>query len=69
VLALVGRPWDGAPRRGYYAQLSETPLFVFRALTWFFWGLERLGELKPAPYRITEMASAYVQSQVPVPFA
>ena len=67
-LALVSRPWDAAPRPGYYAQLSGTPLFVFRALTWFFWGLERLGELKPAAYRVPEMASAYVQSQVRPPF-
>ncbi|KAI8475753.1 MAG: O-methyltransferase-domain-containing protein [Monoraphidium minutum] len=61
-LLLVSRPWDPSPSRTY-AAVRDTPYPVFWLTIWFFWAADQAAALKPAPFRVSEVASAYVQSQ------
>lgn len=44
--------------------MRDTPYPVFWVTTRFFHVIDRLASLKPAPFRVPEIAAAYVQSQV-----
>jgi hypothetical protein len=62
VQLLIARPWDASPRT--YEAVRSIPLPAFKLAAWFAWGAEQAAALKPAPFRVAEVATAYVQSEV-----
>ncbi|KAI8475773.1 MAG: O-methyltransferase-domain-containing protein [Monoraphidium minutum] len=59
---LIVRPWDARPRS--FAVVSTAPYPLFWATCALLEGCSRLAALKPAPFRLAELASGFVQSQV-----
>lgn len=61
-ILLVVRPWDASFRT--YGFVKGMPLPLFWAMSWFYWLCDQLSSLKPAPFRVAEVAHLYTQSQV-----
>lgn len=53
-----------AARPDSAAWLARAPYPAFWLGSWCHWAAERIGRLKPAPIRVAEVATSYVQSQV-----
>lgn len=63
VMVLMIRPWDGNVRRDY-SWTAKSPYPIFWLGTWIARAGFLLQSLKPGPLRATELATAYVLSQV-----
>eukprot|EP00877_Chromochloris_zofingiensis_P002552 jgi/Chrzof1/12298/Cz06g29100.t1 len=63
VVLIIVRPWDASFRKHDYT--TKLPRWMFSSVASFHAKLEQLVDMKPAPMRAAEIATGFIQSQVP----